>query len=975
MKNKFIQRILLSILFALPLMGQYWQQWVEYDMDVYLDADQKTLTASSDLLYVNHSPDTLNQILMHLYPNAFNEGTIAEQVWAEYGRSFDVEKGWTGIQIQKANCDTLALAFSIRDDTILDITTNQDLLPGDTLIFSLDWISIIHPHIDRAGWQEQQFDFAQWYPKFVVYDEHGWHDDPFGDWGEFYGEFGKFLVHLDLPADQIVAATGVVVDGDPGWDAVTVDTSRVWQEWINEFRKERDEYLADLDSTERREVSFLAENVHDFAWSCSQDFVYEHGQWNGIDVHALFPSQVGERWTKDMVKWGQNSLEWLSGKFGLFVWPQITLVKGLLGGGMEYPMLVMDDSDSEGLAVHEVGHNWFYGIFGNDELDDPWLDEGFTTFQTRWYMEQHYPENGYELSRDHITQFESDHLPRQMYAEAELKPAIRYMLSTANEPMATASFDFSYYPSYSSNSYDKGSIMLAMLKNYLGEERFLAGMRLYFSRWALKHVNEDRFVKAMEDGCGEELDWFFDQWLHTTHFVDYKLLDWSVETDDQGHFTTVVNVENKGGMFVPITATIFGKTGETASASLQEFRYRNSGVIEIESSFQPERVYLDAENVFFDVDRRDNDSQRKSAWRYDYKGWDAYPDDRNLYLWKPSFGYSDIAGLGLGINVKRVYRNTGNFAQLRLDHNFESGNPDASISFQQLQVGLPFKTTWSGGVKIWRSMFFSSLAYEMNWAKRFWRNPLHYLTLKIETTDAKYARVDPQDQTSLTRLGFQYELQDDLFSGDYGFSGAVYVSPGALGSYGSDFTQLSLMSSWQKSYPTFSLSNRSNFLANSSATPNLVKSRVASQSLQAVYLNRTASSLYGIEDADMIGSHYYLRGGGRLRAYSDSLDQPMNYIWSNNLDLTFRNLPHQPDLLDFGIFFDGGQISNNARDWTSVGNLGLALNYKPDWKRRSWISTLIRPFQLKLELSILRYENSEWVNIRASDHWVFTITY
>jgi hypothetical protein len=658
----------------------------------------------------------------------------------------------------------------------------------------------------------------------------------------------------------------------------------------------------------------------------------------------------------------------------MYTWPQMTLAKSLGPGGMEYPMIVLDYTSSEGLAVHEVGHNWFYGIFGNDELDDPWLDEGFTTFQTRWYIEHHYPNNGYALSREYITQFESDHLHRQMYEEAELKSALRYVLSTANEPMATASFDYDYYGSYSSNSYDKGSIMLAMLKNYLGEERFLAGMRLYFSRWALKHVNEDRFIKAMEDGCGEELDWFFDQWLRTTHYVDYKLVDWSVEAREQNHFTTKVNVDNKGGMFVPITATIYSETGETVSAPLKEFRHRSSGTIMVESKFRPVRVYLDAENTFFDHDRRNNDSQRKRTFRYDYKGWDAYPDDRNLYLWKPSFGYSDSAGVGLGLNIKRVYRNTGNFAQLTLDHNLESGNPDVSLSFSNLQVGPPFKSTWSGTAKIWRSMVFSSLAYEMNWARKYWRNPLHFLTLKIEKTDAKHAAVAQNDQIEFTRLAVQYELQEILFSGNYGLSLRFDMSPASLGSYAKDFSQLSLMSSWDKQFKYFHLNNRSNILANSSATPNLIKSRVASQDLRSIYLDRGASSLYRIKDAELIGSHYYLKGGGRMRGYADSLDQPLNYIWSNNLDLTFRSIPHIPHTLDLGFFFDVGQISDDAQNWTGVSDLGFAVNYKPSWDRTNWISTLFRPFHMKFELSILRYEDSEWVNAIDSNQWLFTIS-
>ncbi len=974
MRRKSIQLILFLAVLTVPLLGEYWQQYVEYNMDIYLDSEQKTLKATSELLYVNHSPDTLDQILMHLYPNAFNTGTIAEQVWSGYGQSFDDEKGWTGIRIQKAASDSVDFSFLIRDDTILEIELNQHLIPGDTLVFNLDWLFIIHPHIDRAGWEANQFDFAQWYPKFVVYDEHGWHDDPFGDWGEFYGEFGKYIVNLNVPAAQIVASTGVVIDGDPGWDSVRVDTSQVWEDWVETFKEKRDTYLTDMDSTERRQVSFLAENVHDFAWSCSQDYVYEHGMWNGIDVHVFFDLEGGEDWTKDVVRWGQNSLEWLSGKFGMYTWPQITLIQALLSGGMEYPMLIMDGSDSESLAVHEIGHNWFYGIFGNDELDDPWLDEGFTTFQTRWYMEHYYPENGYELSREYITSFESDHLHREMYEEAELKPAIRYILSTANEPMATQSFNYSYYGSYSSNSYDKASIMLAMLKNYLGEERFLAGMRLYFSRWALKHVNEDRFVKAMEDGCGEELDWFFDQWLRTTTFVDYKLVDWSVETHDQDHFTTEINVDNMGGMFVPITATIYSEAGETVSAPLTNFRHRSTGTIIVESNFRPVRVYLDAENTFFDLDRRNNDSQRKRAFRYDYKGWDAYPDDRNLYLWKPIFGYNDTAGPGLGVNIKRVYRNTGNFTQLALDYNLESGNPDVSLNFSQLQVGLPFQATWSGTAKIWRSMVFSSLAYEMNWAKKYWRNPIHFVTLKIETTDAKHAELASSDQIGLTRLGLQYELQEVMFSGDYGFSMSFFTSPASLGSYGKDFSQLNFMSSWNKNFAYFHFNNRSNILANSRATPNLIKSRVASQDLRSVYLDRGATSLYGIEDAEMIGSHYYLRGGGRMRAYADSLDQPRNYIWSNNLDLTFKSIPHMPKSMDIGIFFDLGQISDDANNWDNVGDVGFALTYGPKWKRTSWISTWFRPFHMKFELSILRYEDTGWVSTLNSNQWLFTIS-
>ncbi len=955
--------------------GQYWQQWVEYDMDIILDTEKKILTGTSDLIYVNHSPDTLHQMLMHLYHNAFNEGTIAQEVWEyDYNESIDMDKGWTGIKVAKATVDSVELDFTIRDDTILDIQLKNDLAPGDTLQFHLDWKSIIHPHIDRSGWKAQQFDFAQWYPKFVVYDENGWHDDPFGDWGEFYGEIGNFRVKMDLPMEQVVGATGVVSDGDPGWSDVSVDTSRNWDEWVAEFREDRGKYLAGLDSADRRQVTFVAENVHDFAWLCSPDFVYENGFWKDVEIHVLYTTQVGKQWTKDVVEYGKSAIQWLSEKFGMYPWPQMTVTKALLSGGMEYPMLIMDASESESLTVHEIGHNWFYAILGNDELDDAWMDEGFTSFQTRWYKEHHYPDNGYDITRNNITQFEHDNLPRQMYQEAALKPVIRFMTSCANEPIATRSYNFSSYASYRDNVYDKASIMLDMLKNYLGEERFLMGMRLYYSRWALKHVNEARFIKAMEDASGEELDWFFDQWLHTTHYVDYKLSDWQVKEHDQDHFTTMVNMDNLGGMFVPMSATVFGKHGETASATVEEFRFRSRGSVAIESDFRPDYVILDPDNVFFDVDRRNNSSQRERAWRYNYKGWDAYPDDRNLYLWKPRFGYSDLAGTGLGVQIKRVYRNTGNYLMTELDHNLGSGNPDVSVSFKKLQIGLPFKATAFGEAKVWRSMTHVFLAYELNWAKRFWANPIHYLTLRLEKTDASHANLNPADRVDFTRLGIQYDYQNDLLGGDYGFTMNAYTSPRGLGGYGEDFSQISLMSNWKRYYPYFNINNRMNLLTNYGATPDMIKSRLASQDIRSVYLNRMASSLHNIENAEIFGSRYYLKGGGRMRGYSDSLDISANFIWSNNTDILLRSVSYVPNTLDFGMFFDVGQYSQDGSHWKTVSDLGFALTYKPTWARTSWASTIFRPVKVKLELSMMRYEDGAWVNRLSANPWVFTIS-
>lgn len=967
---------LIIALWSTTALGQYWQQYVEYEMDVFLNEPEKTLTASSDLLYVNHSPDTLDRMIMHLYHNAFNHGTIAEEVWQDYyGYAFEGEKDWTGIRIQGVHHDSIALAFQIRDDTILEIALNEDLLPGDTLRFDLDWTHNIHEHLDRSGYKGRQFDFAQWYPKFVVYDENGWHDDPFGDSGEFYGEFGKFTVHLDVPASHIIGATGTVLSGDPGWSEVLADTSQEWDEWQPVFKEERTAALDELDSTARRQVSFVAQHVHDFAWNSSPNFVYEHRSWDGIDVHALYDLDRGKKWFKNEARYGVSSLKWLSEKFGGYPYPQVTIVHALLGGGMEYPMLIMDGYHSESLVVHEIGHIWFFGIFGNDELDDAWLDEGFTTFQTDWYLEHHYPNNDYALSRDWVTEFENSHLPRAGFVEQEYKNVIPYVTSPANEPIARHSYHFLHERSYGLNVYERASMILHTLKRYLGEERFLAGMRLYFDRWALKHVNEDRFIKAMEDGAGEELDWLFDQWLHTPTYMDYALSDWKVEKLGSERFSTIVNVENIGGLYAPIPVTLVGANGESVTQRLENFIYRNHQSLSLETTFKPTRAILDKDDIFLDVDRTNNDTKHVYSVRYDFKGWDEYPADRFLYLWKPQIGYNDDEGAGLGLKVKRVYRIPGDHVSLELDYNVVSENADAGLSFSRQQRGLPIDAILNGELGSWRKLNHATLEYELSWAKTFWRDPVHYLTLALDYTDARHVRMIGMQSAEFTRLGLRYEMQDRAFGGSLGFAAHFQYSPEMLGGYHSDFNQTSLMLTWSKWLGSVRVVNRTNLLNNSSATPEAVKYRLATRDLRSIYLDRTGQTMNHTTAIDAIGSHYQLPGGARMRAYTDSMNTAVNYAWSNNFDIV-----HNPKWLGFGdlginTFIDVGQYSLDGSNWTMVGDAGIGFSFTPSWKRTSWLTTILRPVTFKFDLPIARIETGEIEVTDVHKHWIFQIAW
>ena len=275
--------------------GEYWQQFVLYKMNVRLDTAENTIGGHSTISYVNNSPDTLYHFYLNLYANAFQEGTVKHREYlAGLGRASRGAKFKKGMEpylsyydisnfvIDKSG-NALADTFQI-DDTILSAKLKNGLAPNESMNINLDWVQHVGEFSERAGRIGKQYNFAQWYPRVVVYDENGWFNEPFHAEGEFYGEFGTYEVTMDVPQGYIIGSTGTVTSGDPGWEEVRVDTSQKFSEWLKEFKTNRSKYNED----ERRVVSFYAENVHDFAWVTTPDFVYESGQWNGIAVHALF---------------------------------------------------------------------------------------------------------------------------------------------------------------------------------------------------------------------------------------------------------------------------------------------------------------------------------------------------------------------------------------------------------------------------------------------------------------------------------------------------------------------------------------------------------------------------------------------------------------------------------------------------------------------------------------------------------------
>ena len=282
-----IAAILITLSFSLItltflLAGEnYWQQYVHYDFKVRLDTEDHALSGEAIITYKNNSPDTLDRIYLHLYPNAFkneNSTFVREARRWFYGRSITPENnGYIDIlefRITRKSTnvsviDAPVVAYRV-DDTILEAKLPELLPPGAELQLYVKFYEKVPTLVVRAGRRGNQYDFAQWYPKLVVYDQNGWHPDQYHADGEFYGEFGTFDVSITLPHDYVVCATGTPVEGDPGWSWVEVDTSLADEEWkeahdqqLEEIKKICDQTGIDCDSCQFSHGDYTCEIAQD----------------------------------------------------------------------------------------------------------------------------------------------------------------------------------------------------------------------------------------------------------------------------------------------------------------------------------------------------------------------------------------------------------------------------------------------------------------------------------------------------------------------------------------------------------------------------------------------------------------------------------------------------------------------------------------------------------------------------------------
>ena len=492
----------------------YWQQDVNYNIDVALNDKNHSLKGFLKLEYTNNSPDKLDFIWFHLWPNAYkNENTaFAKQIL----READGKDRWKGLKDKgyidsldfSVNGQKLKTEVDAENIDILKVVLPAPLQSKEKITITTPFFVKLPTYISRSGHIDQSYMICQWYPKPAVYDSRGWHPIPYLDMGEFYSEFGTFTVKITTPSDYVVAATGLMQNQDE---------LKYYRELGKEnFATTRNKKYNPITHQSTKTLIYQADSVHDFAWFADKDFIIEYDTMQlvsgkPVDVFAYHPSYGNKLWDKS-VNYIKDAVRHYSSWVGEYPYPVVQAVEGpknLSSGGMEYPTITLitsPDAQEEKLdavIAHEVGHNWFYSILGTNERDHAWMDEGINTYFQFRYEHEKYKANS----------LFGDMIPK----EVQEKPLDQFQAAVysalTNIPMPEAidlsAQDYPNKDEYGIVVYLKTALWMYMIETLEGRDKLDKGIKNYFAEWKFKHPYPEDFEKAVEKSMGKSLDQYF----------------------------------------------------------------------------------------------------------------------------------------------------------------------------------------------------------------------------------------------------------------------------------------------------------------------------------------------------------------------------------------------------------------------------------------------------------------------------------
>jgi hypothetical protein len=540
-KIYLIALLLLSFINMVAQNSSYWQQQVNYKMDVVMNSKNYQYKGKQELVYTNNSQDTLKRVFYHLYNNAFQPGSemdarlqTVKDPDARMVNKIKVgetETKESRIKTLKPNEIGYLNISNFKQDgsiantktvgTVLEVTLAKPILPNTKTTFTLDFEGQVPVQIRRSGRNNTEgieLSMSQWYPKIAEFDFEGWHADPYIA-REFHGVWGNFDVKITIDKDYILGGSGYLQNKNE----------------IGHGYQDNGVLVAYPKNTKTLTWHFSAPMVHDFTWAADKNYIHDVVKGpNDVDLHFLYKNnpKIIDNWKAlqpQMIK----VMDIYNKTVGNYPYKQYSFIQGG-DGGMEYAMctLIMGQGSMEGLlgvATHELGHSWFQHVLASNESKHSWMDEGFTS-----YIE--------DVALNEISENKVENPFESAYK------GYNFLVASGKElPQTTHSDRYDENRSYSISAYIKGEIFLTQLEYLIGKENLSKTLKKYYQDFKFKHPTPNDIKRTAERVSGANLDWYLTDWTKTTNTIDYGIK----EVKENGT-STGITLERIGRMPMPI---------------------------------------------------------------------------------------------------------------------------------------------------------------------------------------------------------------------------------------------------------------------------------------------------------------------------------------------------------------------------------------------------------------------------------------
>ena len=448
-----------------------------YYIEAELNYENKTYKAKQNIVYVNNTDKILGELYFHIYPNAFKTLETAPILFSGASETSISYKGGY-MDIKGIFTDNRQLKYKIKgeENTILHIKLDKPLMKGEKVDIYMEYEVVLPTTKDRFGYGDRVINCGNWYPIACVYDENGWNLDSYYKLGDpFYSDVANYNVKINTDKDVIIGSSGNI--------------------------------LSETIEGNGRTYEIEGKLIRDFAWVASKDFKIAENYVDRTRI-KLYYLDKKDSMIKHSLQIGGDSLKTFNKLFGKYPYGTYSIVMTEFPSGMEYPGIVFVGEEYfrnslidalEQIIVHETAHQWWYGLIGNDQIDEAWLDEALATYsEVIYYKEKYGVEKGKEYFIQNIKigyEFGKDYLIGD---------------NIVNKPLK----EFTGWDDYGILVYTKGAMFINEIQEIYGEDVLYEILKTYFKRYKFYNATTEDFIRVCEDITKSDFTDLVNKWLY-----------------------------------------------------------------------------------------------------------------------------------------------------------------------------------------------------------------------------------------------------------------------------------------------------------------------------------------------------------------------------------------------------------------------------------------------------------------------------